>query len=419
MPLTPTPNMDLVRPEVGVDQDPTWGTLDNAAFLVVDSHDHTDGKGVLIPTAGIDLDADLTLNQFNLTDTRSVSFRNGVAVLPAGDINAIYVKSGDLWYNDADGTAVQITDGAALNLGAVAINVFATQDITSNTTITAADTYTLLLVDCSLIAKTIILPLANTVTRGRYYVVKDATSSATANNITISPQGADVIDNLSTSKTINTANGSMWFISDGTSEWFTIGHAGATATIPGLISLAGDLSGTAAFPVVGSIRSVSTPLTTPAIGNVIQADSTTSLVYGAINLAGGSNYVTGLLPGANLDATDLTSSDGTVDIATDALRIGAGLVIDNDTISGTYVVDDRDIILLVNTGGAVTITLPVPAVGRVLIIKDVVGTASTNNITLTPQATKKIDNLAGSRILSADYGSWTIMADSSGNWWTI
>lgn len=68
----------------------------------------------------------------------------------------------------------------------------------------------------------------------------------------------------------------------------------------GLITLAGDLGGTAALPSVLSVNGSSVPaggsLTT---GNVLQVSGSSSLTYGPINLAGGSHYITGNLPVAN------------------------------------------------------------------------------------------------------------------------
>jgi hypothetical protein len=74
----------------------------------------------------------------------------------------------------------------------------------------------------------------------------------------------------------------------------------ATTTIKGILKLAGDLSGTASLPSVVKINSSTVPaggsLTT---GNVLQVSGSSALTYAAVNLAGGSNYVTGVLPNSN------------------------------------------------------------------------------------------------------------------------
>lgn len=74
-------------------------------------------------------------------------------------------------------------------------------------------------------------------------------------------------------------------------------------------TIAGDLQGSAANPAVIKINGVSVPagssLTT---GNSLYVNGGTSMNYSALNLAGGSGWVTGVLPSANLfQATTGTS----------------------------------------------------------------------------------------------------------------
>lgn len=83
-------------------------------------------------------------------------------------------------------------------------------------------------------------------------------------------------------------------------NWQTISGSTptATTTTTGTITLAGDLGGTAASPSVLKVNGI-TVTGTPAIGNTLRATSTTAASYAALNLAGGSGYVTGVLPAAN------------------------------------------------------------------------------------------------------------------------
>ena len=78
-------------------------------------------------------------------------------------------------------------------------------------------------------------------------------------------------------------------------------------------------------------------------------------------------------------------------------------VVYNTTLidEATYTVNDTDYYLGVNYAGPVTITLPVsPSSGRILVIKDESGNASTNPITVSGT----VDNDAGGFVLQMDNG---------------
>lgn len=111
-----TPNMNLSLPTPSSTLGPTWASMLTAALDLVDAHDHTSGKGVPIPTAGLELDEDLGFNGYNATLLRSARFSDQAAALAAAtDLGCIYAVGGDLYWNNGDGTAVQITDGGSLS----------------------------------------------------------------------------------------------------------------------------------------------------------------------------------------------------------------------------------------------------------------------------------------------------------------
>lgn len=113
----PTPNMDLQLPIPTVTLGPDWAVDLNAAFDLVDSHDHTSGKGVLVPSAGLNINTDLSCHSNNLTNVRSTRYiNNGSPISGPSDLGAVFESGGDLYYNNSIGQHVQITQGAGLSL---------------------------------------------------------------------------------------------------------------------------------------------------------------------------------------------------------------------------------------------------------------------------------------------------------------
>lgn len=118
--MSVTPNMNLTLPTPTVTPGPTYATQNNTAFDAVDSHDHTTGKGVQVPSAGIGINDDLTMNGYNLTTVRTVRYDSQSAGLgDATDIGCVYVAGGNLFFNDISGTQIQLTAGGALNAASI------------------------------------------------------------------------------------------------------------------------------------------------------------------------------------------------------------------------------------------------------------------------------------------------------------
>lgn len=87
--------------------------------------------------------------------------------------------------------------------------------------------------------------------------------------------------------------------------------------------------------------------------------------------------------------------------------------------STPYTIVSTDVYLLVNTSSAKTLTLPAATTRRILVIKDVTGTANTNNITLDPAGSDTIEGLNVNKTLQTDWGAWTIMSDGTSAWYFI
>lgn len=111
-----TPFMLLSLPTVTVSPGPEWASLLNAALTTVDEHDHSDGKGTPVTPAGLNINDSLEFNNEDAIELRSTRYTNHASPLAAiADITCIYISNGDLYYNNEDGTAIQITADAGLN----------------------------------------------------------------------------------------------------------------------------------------------------------------------------------------------------------------------------------------------------------------------------------------------------------------
>lgn len=117
---TTTPNMSLVLPIPTQELGPAWAVELNAALTQVDSHNHTAGQGVPIPSAALNINADLSFQGNNLTNLNSERYNDvGTPLSSPADLRSIYVSGGNLYYNNQLGQQVQITAGASLNAASI------------------------------------------------------------------------------------------------------------------------------------------------------------------------------------------------------------------------------------------------------------------------------------------------------------
>lgn len=107
--------MGLTLPVPSVTVGPAWAAQIVTAFDLVDSHNHTAGQGTLVPLAGLDINADLSLGAFNLTNARTVRLGPVAPVLVATDKACIYTDGVDLVYRDGSGNVIPITAGGAIS----------------------------------------------------------------------------------------------------------------------------------------------------------------------------------------------------------------------------------------------------------------------------------------------------------------
>jgi hypothetical protein len=116
-----TPNMGLTLPTDGGSFD-IWDTILDTAFGLIDSHNHTTGQGVQVPTAALDINADLPFSSsgtnFSATQLLAAEFTPSATTLVAGYANALFANSSDnnLYWRNSSGTNVQMTSGSSLNV---------------------------------------------------------------------------------------------------------------------------------------------------------------------------------------------------------------------------------------------------------------------------------------------------------------
>jgi hypothetical protein len=110
-----TPYMALTLPVVSATLGPEWASELNAALALIDSHDHSSGKGTPVRSNGIYLDSDLDCHNINLKTLRSSRYTaQGSPLSGVSDVCCIYFSGADLYANDAVGNQVQITSGGGV-----------------------------------------------------------------------------------------------------------------------------------------------------------------------------------------------------------------------------------------------------------------------------------------------------------------
>lgn len=307
---TTTPLMSLVVPVPAVRSGPAYASDIVTLLSLIDSHTHITGQGSKIPPGGLTLTADLDFNPTggttgqsatNLRSTRYLQLASAPAT--ASDIRAAYSygSPGDLYWKDGAGTEIQITSGGLLNSAALTNNSWTRSAFSTNITILSSDTPVYYDGDTSGAARTVTLPRCNAVA-GKFYLFRQTTGT---NGIVLAPNAADSIDGLSagTSLTLPAAAAR--------GEWL-IYSDGQTAGKWSVFRSTQDLNG-AAVPAASTAN----------VGNMLYLSTASTLAYGALNLAGGSQYVSGALPGANM-ATCTTSTTGAIQLAGDFSSSAAG-----------------------------------------------------------------------------------------------
>jgi hypothetical protein len=208
-----TPNMNLDLPVVSTTLGPEWASDLNAALDLVDSHDHSSGKGVKVTPAGLDINASVNFQGNTLTQVLAILMQAADAAATSNTGSIQRVGSDLYWVNGA-GNAVQITSGNSIVSTGSGTLVASTPGAYPYT-ISIADAQRVLLVNTSS-ARTINLPAA---TVQLAVCIKDISGLAQTNNISIVPDGTDVIDGVNATFPLRDNYGAIFLISDGSAAW--------------------------------------------------------------------------------------------------------------------------------------------------------------------------------------------------------
>ena len=119
MPSSTSPNMLLTVPSVLQEPGPTWAIDINGDLSQIDLHDHTTGKGVKVPSAGLNINGDVpfggTGGYYGPTNAAYYGFQPQAAPATGTHLTSFFVDgSGNLYYRTAAGSDVAIIQGGAV-----------------------------------------------------------------------------------------------------------------------------------------------------------------------------------------------------------------------------------------------------------------------------------------------------------------
>lgn len=108
--------MNLQIPIVSQEPGPQYAQDVNTSLLTIDQHNHAFGNGVQITPNGLNINADLTVQNNNITSLRTVRFTPQTSTITAAspDLGCLYESGVDLYYNDGAGNIVRITQSGGV-----------------------------------------------------------------------------------------------------------------------------------------------------------------------------------------------------------------------------------------------------------------------------------------------------------------
>lgn len=137
----------------------------------------------------------------------------------------------------------------------------------------------------------------------------------------------------------------------------------------------------------------------------------------------GSNTIATIPGGASTDfiVTNVSTANGVWRVGAFAATGGGGVGYKGilaKSANYTIVSGDKGYVINVDTSaGAYTMTLPAPALGFVITIKDIVGNSAVNKITVAPNSSEKIDTLAND-LIAENFAAVSYISDGT-NWFKV
>lgn len=197
---------------------------------------------------------------------------------------------------------------------------------------------------------------------------------------------------VSQQTSVATAGGTTTLTVTSDQNYLFTGSSTQTARLPVATTLSNGLSFMIRNKSTGAVTVQTSGTNTLAVLTTGQSGTFT-----CINTAGGT--------GTASWATEVTSA--TVPASYYSVSALSG---NTTAVSGTT--------YLTNTSAARTITLPAAAANAYFIVKDVTGTASTNNITIARAASESIEGVAANYVISSNWSSTTFLSDGT-NWFVV
>jgi hypothetical protein len=211
MPYVLSPAMELPVPAVGTEPGPEYALDINNCMSLIDQHDHTSGRGVPITPDAISITGDLSFDENNATDVRSVRFDSQPAALAEPtDLDCIYVVDGDLYYNDGDGNDIRLTQNGAIvgtpgSIAGLVAPASASYNPLSSTFIWQSNTNTPAIMDCGPV-------IIRELVASGFGITLEANASIAANYTLTLPAAAPATNNA---LTLTSSSGAQSFLSQG------------------------------------------------------------------------------------------------------------------------------------------------------------------------------------------------------------